>query len=521
MVWAKNEPEGTKSQSAMKEIRRYTLNEYVSCLDEAHLLAGYDLKGMGNIPVTGLTYNSKEAAPGTLFICKGAAFKEAYLEDAAGRGAIAFVSAVEYETDLPYIITTDIRKAMSVLSSFFFCAPQDEMKLVGITGTKGKTTTTYFIKAIIDDYMAAEGGKESALISTIETYDGVIREESHITTPEAVELVGHLRNAVCSGIEYGAVEVSSQALKYDRVGPLTFDVGIFLNIAEDHISPNEHADFDDYLQSKLKIFERSKTAVVNLGTDELPRVLNAAVRADSVITFGTAPDADFRAENIRKEGSNTVFTCTCKDFSKEFTLEMPGLFNVDNALAAIAAAHTLGIPTEYIKSGLLRAHPTGRMDVHSSKDGKIVVIVDYAHNKLSYKALFESGIKEYPGRRVVGIFGAAGGKAFNRRKDLGTLAAKYSDYIIITADNPGDEPFDNISEQIAKYVKEQGCPFEVIEDRGEAIKKAVADVTEPTLIIFAGTGHMTYQKYNGVCYPRPSDVDYTKACLEEYDAVNN
>ena len=504
----------------MKEIKRYTLNEYAGRLKKEGLLLEADLKGKGAAAALSLTYSSKEAKEGTLFICKGAAFKEAYLEDALKSGAVCYVSAVKYEADCAYMIVNDIRRAMSVLSVMFFCDPGEDLKIAGVTGTKGKTTVSYFLKAMLDDYMAAEGGKESALISTIQTYDGVVREESHITTPEAVELTAHLRNAVDTGIEYAVIEVSSQALKYDRTGPVSFDTGIFLNIAEDHISPNEHSDFNDYLESKLKIFEKSKTAVVNLGTDELPRVLEAAEKAGKVITCSSKGEADFYAENIRKDGSATVFTCTCKDFSGEFRLEMPGLFNVDNALCAIAAAHEMGIPVQYMKSGLLRAHPTGRMDVHSSKDKKIVVIVDYAHNKLSYKALFEAGIAEYPGRKVIGIFGAAGGKAFNRRKDLGTLAAKYSDHIIITADNPGDEPFDNISAQIAKYVEEAGCPYEIIEDRGEAIKKAVSDVSEPTLIIFAGTGHMTYQKYNGVCYPRPSDVDYTKQCLEEYDRAH-
>lgn len=504
----------------MKEMKKHSLREYADFLKEKGLLSEYDLKGKEDALAEVLTYDSQKSAANALFICKGAKFKEDYLKDAKEKGAVCYVSAVKYDLDLPYMIVNDIRRAMCDLSDFFFCQPYKELKTVGVTGTKGKTTVIYFVKAIIDDYMAAKGGAESALISTIETYDGVVREESHITTPESVELMGHLRNAVDSGIEYAAIEVSSQALKYDRVGNITFDVGIFLNIAEDHISPNEHADFNDYLESKLKIFSQSKMAVVNLGSDEIDRVLKASKASENVITFGSSADADLRAENIHKDGQLTVFTATCKDFTEEFVLEMPGLFNVDNALSAIAAARTLGIPMEYIRSGLRRAHPTGRMDVHCSKDGNVIVIVDYAHNKLSYKNLFESAIQEYPGRKVVAIFGAAGGKAYNRRRDLGTLAGKYSDYIIITADNPGDEPFDNISSQIAEYVEQQGCPYESIEDRGEAIKKAVSDVEGPTLIIFAGTGHMTYQKYNGICYPRPSDVDYTKECLAEYDKTH-
>lgn len=504
----------------MKKMVNYSLADYVQCLKEAGLLAEYDLKGQDGTTVTNLTYNSKDASEGTLFICKGAAFKEDYLTEAARKKAAAYVSEKKYSTDIPYVCVTDIRKAMPFLADRFFCRPWEDLNLIGITGTKGKSTTAYYIKAIIDDYMNAAGGKESAVISSIDVYDGVIRKESHITTPESVELMEHFRHAVDSGIGYLQMEVSSQALKYDRVDGITFDVGVFLNISEDHISPIEHPDFNDYFQSKLRIFSQTKTACVNLDSDFSDRIMDAAKAAGKVITFGTDPAADIRGYRIRKKGMDTVFNVVCDRFDQEFVLEMPGLFNVENALAAIAIAYAMEIPVEYMYSGLKRARSSGRMELYHSVDDKVVAIVDYAHNKLSFEKLFESTMEEYKGRRIVTIFGCPGKKAYIRRRDLGTVAGKYSDKIYLVAEDPGYEPVEDISKDIAQYVEAQGCPYEMIEDRGEAIKKAVLEVEEPTVILITGKGNETRQKYGCEYIDCPSDVEYTKRFIGEYDRVH-
>lgn len=509
-----------KEEKRMKEMINYDLAAYIQCLKAAGLLVNYDLKGQDQSVVKGLTYNSKAVAGGTLFICKGASFKEDYLKEALARGAVAYVSETAYDVSAPYILVSDIRKAMPFMANLYFCRPWEDLNLIGITGTKGKSTTAYYIKAIIDDYMAAAGKKESGVISSIDVYDGVVQKESHITTPEAVELMEHFRNAVDSGIDYMEMEVSSQALKYDRVDQITFDVGVFLNISEDHISPIEHPDFNDYFESKLRIFAQTKTACVNLDSDESGRIMEAAQAAGKVITFGTDKAADIRADRIRKKGMDTVFQVSCDRFDREFVLEMPGLFNVENALAAIAIAYALDIPVEYMYSGLKRARSSGRMELYHSQDHKIVAIVDYAHNKLSFEKLFESTLEEYKGRRIVTIFGCPGKKAYIRRRDLGTAAGKYSDKIYLVAEDPGYEPVEDISRDIARYVEAQGCPYEMIEDRGEAIGKAIMETTEPTVILITGKGNETRQKYGSEYIDCPSDVEYTKKFIGEYDRVH-
>lgn len=501
----------------MKEMSRYTLKEYLNRMDEAGNLCDRDLLGHENETVLNLTYNSKSVTENTLFICKGAAFKEEYLKEAAKAGAFAYISEKKYDVNLPYMIVRDIRTAMPVLADLYFCRPWENLNLIGITGTKGKSTTAYYIKAIVDDYMAAVGEKESAVISSIDVYDGVVRKESHITTPEVVELEEHFRHAVDSGISWLEMEVSSQALKYDRVDGITFDVGVFLNISEDHISPIEHPDFNDYMESKLRLFAQTKTACVNLDSDECDRIMEAAKAAGQIVTFGTHQQADIRGYGIRKQGMDTVFHVVCDRFDEEFVLEMPGLFNVENALAAIAIAYVKNIPVEYIRSGLKRARSSGRMELYHSKDHNVVAIVDYAHNKLSFEKLFASTMEEYKGRRIITIFGCPGKKAYIRRRDLGTIAGKYSSKVYLVAEDPGYEAVEDISRDIAQYVSAQNCPYEMIEDRGEAIKKAVLETTEPTVILITGKGGETRQKYGSEYIDCPSDVEYTKKSIEEYD----
>ena len=224
----------------MAKMQYHTIGEYQELLRKSGLLFETKTEGSSDQVIRILTYNSKEAGEDTLFICKGAAFKPAYLREAVEKGAVCYISekAFELEKDIPYILVTDIRKAMAILANFFYQEPWKELVVTGIGGTKGKSTSAYYMKAVVDDYMEAQGKKESAVISSIDIYDGVTKVESHITTPEAMELQQHLRNALDSQITYAEMEVSSQALKYHRVDGMRFDVGIFLNISEDHISPH-------------------------------------------------------------------------------------------------------------------------------------------------------------------------------------------------------------------------------------------------------------------------------------------
>lgn len=497
-----------------------TLKSYEDLMADLNMLTESALLGCGAQTITYLTYNSKAVVPGTLFICKGAAFKSEYLAEAVRRGAVAYVSEKTYELEqpVPCLLVKDIRKAMPPLAEKFFDKAWEKLKITGFGGTKGKSTSAYYMKAIVDDYMAATGGKESAVLSSIDIYDGVIREESHITTPESVELHEHMRHAVDSGITFMEMEVSSQALKYDRVEHMQFDVAVYLNISEDHISPIEHQDFEDYLSSKMKMFALARQAVVNLDADFAERALDAAKGAGSFYTFSLKDAAaDFYGYDIHKEQDEIVFSVKCKQFDEEFRLTMPGLFNVENAVAVIAAAVLMDIPLEYIRSGLYRARSSGRMELYTSADKRVTAVVDYAHNKLSFEKLFGSTREEYPDHDIVAIFGCPGYKAYIRRRDLGTIAGQYSKKVYLVAEDPGKEPVQQISEDIAQYVAAQNCPYEIIEDRGAAIHKAIMECKRPTVLLITGKGNETRQKYGTIYADCKSDVQYVKMYLEEYD----
>ncbi len=500
----------------------YTQQDYLNALTEAGLVTDSNLYSHAADSVRGLTYNSKEAAQDTLFVCKGAAFRPEYLVDAVAHGATLYVSQQKFDlnTEIPYILVSDIRKAMPYLGKLFYNDPSKGLNLIGVGGTKGKSTTAYYVKAIIDDYLMNLKKKESAIISSIDMYDGVTKVESHITTPENIELMQHFRNAVDSNIEFLEMEVSSQALKYNRVDMITFDAAIFLNISEDHISPIEHPDFEDYFSSKLKMFSQTKNALINTNSDYFDRVAEAAKAAPNVITFGTKEGSDIYGYDIEKVNHEIHFRVKCDRFDEEFALTMPGLFNVENALAAIAAAYVFDIPVSFMKSGLYRARSSGRMETYMSADKNVIAVVDYAHNKLSFDKLFSSTRKEYPDYDIISIFGCPGKKAVIRRRDLGTIAGMYSKKVYLVAEDPGAEPVEQISKEIAQYVEAQHCPYEMIEDRGEAIHKAIMEADGKNILLITGKGNETRQKYGSEYLDCPSDVEYTKKYLSEYDALH-
>lgn len=505
----------------MAEMRYYTIGEFAELLKDRGMLEECELYGKEEKVISLLTYDSREVTANTMFICKGAAFKPVYLRNAVEEGAVCYVSEKRFglEEEIPYLLVKDIRQAMPVLANFFYNNPWEDLKITGVGGTKGKSTSAYYMKAIVDDYLTAQNKKDSAVISSIDIYDGKTKVESHITTPEAVELQHHFRNALDCGMEYVQMEISSQALKYHRVDGIIFDVAIFLNISEDHISPIEHQDFEDYFSSKMRMFAQTKTAVVNLDADYRERILEAAEASEEVITFSTKDEqADYYAYDIHKDGQAVRFKVRCEGFDEEFVLTMPGLFNVENALGVIAAAVKMKIPKEYIHSGLLRARSNGRMELYESADKRILAIVDYAHNKLSFEKLFSSMKEEYPDYGIVSIFGCPGKKALIRRRDLGTVAGRYSKKVYLVAEDPGYEPVEDISKDIAQYVEEQNCPYEMIEDRGEAIRAAIESAEGKTLLLVTGKGGETRQKYGSDYLDCPSDVEYVKRYLEEYNA---
>lgn len=493
--------------------RLHMLTEYVELLREKGLLTevGINKEILQKI-VGGVSFNSKEVRKNSIFVCKGSRFNEKYLKEAVKAGAIVYLSEIKYDVDTPYILVNDVRKAMAYMADFFYNQVQKKLYLIGITGTKGKSTTAYFMKYILDDFMKAIKKPASGVISSIETYDGVISEESHLTTPESLDIHRHFNNAVRKEIEYLTMEVSSQALKYDRVLGIEYSVGCFLNIGEDHISDIEHPDFDDYFSSKLKLFLQCDIACVNLDSDHAERILaEAKAHCRRVITFGTKKEADIYGYDVSVNKRDITFNVACDSFDKEFKLSMHGLFNVENALAAIAISYGLNIPLEYIYSGLKKAQVAGRMETFSN--GRVNVIVDYAHNKMSFESLFASTDREYPEKKITIVFGCPGKKAFNRRRELGEIAGKYADKVIITEEDAGEESVMKISEEIASYVRKGEADCEIIPDREEAIMRAICEADEDTVVLITGKGRETRQK-RGIKYvDTPSDVQLVKKYL--------
>ena len=487
--------------------------------------------------IKGITYNSKEVGEDYLFVCKGANFKESYLDEAKARGAVCYVrETADAGGAAPDVCDTkdkpthvfsecieidvrEIRKAMPVIAKAYYGKADEAVKIVGITGTKGKSSTVYFMRSILDEYMNAIGGEKTAVCSGIENYDGVVSEESHLTTPEVMELYRHMDNAVRSGIKYMSIEVSSQALKYDRVAGISFEAGALLNIGSDHISPIEHPDLEDYLNSKLKLFAHCKKACYSLESEHQAEIKAASEICPYVITFSNKDErANVYAYNIRSEDGHAIFDVRVRDveayedFDESLKMRTFGRVNVDNALAAIALSALLGIPKEHIINGLSKARVPGRMEVFKSSDGKRTVIVDYAHNGLSFDRFFESAETEYPGRKIISVFGSAGGKAYNRRAEMGESAGIHASYSIITEDDSGPEDVEDICREIAEHIKEVGGKCEIVPDRADAIKRAIDIMDDDTILFVAGRGTDSGMKRDGgiVEYPADSDI------VEEY-----
>jgi len=316
------------------------------------------------------------------------------------------------------------------------------------------------------------------------------------------------------------MEVSSQALKYHRTMDTRFAAACFLNIGTDHISPIEHPDFEDYFTSKLKIFAQAEVSCVNLDSDHADRVLEAAQAAGKpVITFSRKNEqADVYASQIRKSGNDILFRVRTRRFQRQFRLTMPGLFNVENALAAIAVCQALNVPERYIYVGLMKARVPGRMEVYANADETVTCIVDYAHNRMSFETLFRSVQQEYPGKRIVTVFGCPGKKAFDRRRDLGEISGKYSDLVILTEEDSGEEDTLTICKEIAGHVAEQGCDYSIEINRSEAIRQAILGCDGvPSVLLITGKGAETRMKRGTEYIETPSDVDYVHASLQEYD----
>lgn len=445
--------------------------------DEA---AGADADTNASPALTGAACDSRAVCPGNLFVCKGAAFRSAFLVSAREAGAAAFLCDAEKHAELAVaapglpaisVPASELRRAMALASAAAFGRPDSNLPIVGITGTKGKTTCAYMIRSIVDH---ALGAGRCGMIGTVETYDGIEDGASRNTTPEAPDLWRHLANARDSRLAGLVMEVSSQALKYDRSYGVELALGCFLNIGLDHISAVEHADFADYFGSKLRIFGQCRQAVVNLDSDHADEILAAAKAgaANGILTFGLErPEAHAWASDLRASELGVDFTLHLGEETRPASLPFPGDFSVSNALCAAICAEELGLSIDQIVAGLAVTRVPGRMEFYRSADGNLTAVVDYAHNRMAFHSLLGAVKKSFPDARLIAVFGAVGGKAVERRHDLPEVAAEYVDQIVLTTDDPWTEDPADICRQMEESLP-AGFPHETVIDREAAVARA-------------------------------------------------
>ena len=482
-----------------------TLQDIAQELSREGLLLSAPASGSDELalPISGADSDSRFAAPGHLFIAKGAAFREDYLRSAIEKGCVAYLCGEDRAAtlagvapDVPALVVSDVRRAMGVVSPIAWGHPDRELDVIGVTGTKGKSTATYMLRAILDGGTTGSG---TGIMGSIDTYDGIENFESVNTTPEAPDLWRHVAHTRTSGLGRLVMEVSSQALKYDRTLGLTFGVGCFLNLGRDHISPIEHPDFEDYFQSKLKIFAQSRVAVVNLGTDRVEDVLAAAASCERVLRFsadGPVPGADVWASDVVARDGRVSFVAHTPSWEAPMTIPFPGLFNIENALCAICACEVLGISAGQVADGLARTRVPGRMEVLPSEDG-VTAIVDYAHNKRSYQRFFSSMAKEFPDHEIIAV-----------------EAAKWADLLIYTEEDPAHEAVADICAQMAEATPE-GVRYEVIPDREEAVRRSAEYALgcgRKALVCLLAKGDETRQHEGDFFVPcRPDGVIFEEA----------
>ena len=466
-------------------------------------LEGLKVRGDLSIDIKGIESSSKNIKEGYLFVAiKG--FKadgHEFISNAIENGAIAVMveegcdlKALKIPENIIIVMAKDTREGLAITSSNFYENPSKKFKLIGVTGTKGKTTTTFMIKEILQ-----KAGKKVGLIGTIATYIGDKKiKDSDRTTPESLELQKMFKQMADEGVEAVVMEVSSQSLKLHRVDGCNFDIVLFTNFSEDHISPNEHPDMQDYLQSKLKLFKMCKTGFTN--ADDLQGAKIPSLFPDSeIITYGIDNFAKVTARDVTITNSYVDFRVKIDGKNERIRVKIPGRFSVYNSLAAICVAQKFGVPAEVIKEALLEVRVPGRSEMVDNKL-EIPVMIDYAHSPESLENILKA-VKSYTRGMVICVFGCGGDRDPGKRPIMGEISGKIADYTIITSDNPRTEDPQKIVDQIEEGIKKTKGKYEVIVDRTEAIKTALKKANYKDIVVLAGKGHEPYQEINGIKHP--------------------
>ncbi len=469
-----------------------------------NILIGIEnLKAKGDLEqdIIGIESNSKKVKPGYIFVAiKGFSFDgHQYIEEAVKNGAIAVVveeinkELISKLSNITIIVAKNTREFLAIASSNFYENPSKKFKLIGITGTKGKTTTTYMIKDILE-----KAGKKVGLIGTVAVYiNGEKIEDSERTTPESLELQKIFSKMVEQGTEYVVMEVSSQSLKLHRVDGCDFDMVVFTNLSEDHISAKEHPNTKDYFESKLKLFKMCKTGFVNI--DDLYGAKIPSMFPDSEITrYGIDNPGEVIAKDITITNSSVDFKVKLSDRNERVKVDIPGRFTVYNALVAICICKKIGVDPEIIKDALLKVKVPGRSEMVDNKL-ELPIMIDFAHTPESLQNILKA-VKSYTKGRVICVFGCGGDRDARKRPLMGEISGKIADYTIVTSDNPRTEDPQVIVNQIEEGIKKTKGKYEVIVDRKEAIKKAIEMAKKTDIVVLAGKGHELYQEINDKKY---------------------
>lgn len=453
------------------------------------------VKGDIEIEVNNISYDSRKVGKEDAFICLVGASVDGhdYIEKAIESGANTIIvqKDVNIDSDVTVIKLEDTRKSLSRLAINYFDNPSSELTTIAITGTKGKTTTSFMIKNILE-----EDNKKVGVIGTMGVFFGDKHYSTVNTTPESYDIQKYLREMVNDGVKYLVMEVSSQALKVGRVDGMMFDYGVFTNLSEDHIGDNEHKDMEEYIYCKSLLFKMCKNGIFNIDDIHYKEMIKDCTC--KVYTFGHNKDANLvidKVELLRREHFIGLEMKTSGIVNDVFLVNTPGEFSAYNSACAIAVTTLLGCNIDSIKDALSKVAVRGRVEIVPVSK-KYTVIIDYAHNGVSAESILTT-MRKYNPKRIVSLFGCGGNRSKDRRYDMGEVSGKYADLSILTEDNSRYEDVNDIINDIEVGIKKTDGKYIKIPDRREAIKYAIDNAEEGDIILILGKGHETYQEKNG------------------------